>query len=99
MASAAQWERRIIGQRTREGMAAKKAAGVRLGPPRRLPDHVALQIIDLRSSGLSWARVAATLNEIDVPTALSGRRWYASTARNAALAYERDMARPTPASV
>src|SRR5674476_86633 len=62
MASAAQWERRIIGQRTREGMAAKKAAGVRLGPPRRLPDHVAEQIIGLRTSGLSWARAAETLN-------------------------------------
>jgi DNA invertase Pin-like site-specific DNA recombinase len=93
MASAAQWERRIIGQRTREGMAAKKAAGVRLGPPRRLPDHVAEQIIGLRSSGLSWARVAATLNEMAVTTALDGRSWYPSTARNAALAYERDLAR------
>src|ERR1035437_6239845 len=56
MASAAQWERRIIGQRTREGLAAKKAAGVRLGPPRRLPDHVARQIIGLRSSGIAWVR-------------------------------------------
>jgi DNA invertase Pin-like site-specific DNA recombinase len=93
MASAAQWERRIIGQRTREGMAAKKAAGVRLGPPRRLPDHVARQIIGLRSSGLAWVRVAENLNELGVPTALAGRQWYPSTARNAALAYERDMAR------
>lgn len=93
MASAAQWERRIIGQRTREAMAAKKAAGVRLGPPRRLPDDVAQQIIDIRSAGLSWARVAETLNGLAVPTALAGRQWYASTARNAALAYERDLRR------
>ena len=93
MASAAQWERRIIGQRTREGLAAKKAAGVRLGPPRRLPDQVAEQIIGLRTSGLAWARVAETLNEFEVPTALAGRQWYASTARSAVLAYERDLAR------
>jgi DNA invertase Pin-like site-specific DNA recombinase len=93
MASAAQWERRIIGQRTREGMAAKKAAGVRLGPPRRLPDHIAEQIIDIHSGGLSWARVADALNEMAVPTALNGRQWYPATARNAALAYERDMVR------
>jgi DNA invertase Pin-like site-specific DNA recombinase len=93
MASAAQWERRIIGQRTREAMAAKKAAGVRLGPPRRLPNLVAQQIIDLRSSGLSWALVAANLNRLNVPTALAGRQWYPSTARNAALAYKRDLAR------
>jgi DNA invertase Pin-like site-specific DNA recombinase len=99
MASAAQWERRIIGQRTREGMAAKKAAGVRLGPPRRLPDHLALQILDLRSSGLSWARVAEKLNALAIPTALNGRQWYPSTARNAALAYERDLAHDTAKSL
>jgi DNA invertase Pin-like site-specific DNA recombinase len=93
MASAAQWERRIIGQRTREGMAAKKVAGVRLGPPHRLPDDAAQQIIDLRSGGLSWARVADALNQMAVPTALNGRQWYPATARNAALAYQRDMAR------
>lgn len=31
IASAAQYERRLIGQRTREGLAAKRAQGVRLG--------------------------------------------------------------------
>ena len=93
MASAAQWERRIIGQRTREALAQKKAAGVRLGPPRRLPDQVAEQIVGLRASGLSWARVALALNELAVPTALTGRQWYPSTARSAVLAYERDLAR------
>lgn len=31
MASAAQWERRIIGQRTKEALAVKRAQGVRLG--------------------------------------------------------------------
>lgn len=31
MAAAAQWERRIIGARTRDALAAKRAAGVRLG--------------------------------------------------------------------
>ena len=101
MASAAQWERRIIGQRTREGMAAKKAAGVRLGPPRRLPDAAARQILEIRSSGLSWAGVAAKLNELEVPTALDGRQWYPSTTRNAAMAYQRDIARaatPTAAT-
>jgi len=69
---------------------------VRLGPPRRLPDASAQTIIDLRSSGLSWARVAENLNQMQVPTALAGRQWYASTARNSALAFERDRARIPP---
>ena len=34
-----------------------------------------------RSSRLTWARVAETLNEMAVPTALSGQQWYASTAQ------------------
>ena len=35
LASAAQWERRIIGQRTRDALAVKAAQGVRLGRPQR----------------------------------------------------------------
>jgi hypothetical protein len=55
-------------------------------------DQVAQQIIDLRSSGLSWARVAKALNDLAVPTALDGRQWYPATASSAAQAYERDLA-------
>ena len=72
---------------------------MRLGPPRHLPDAAAQQIVDLRSSGLSCARVAETLNQMAVPTTLAGRQWYPSTARNAALAYQRDIDReaaPSP---
>jgi hypothetical protein len=41
----------------------------------------------------------ATLNELAVPTALTGRQWYPSTARNAALAYERDITHDTAKSL
>jgi len=40
MASAAQWERRIIGQRTRDALAVRKAEGHRLGRPSSLPREV-----------------------------------------------------------
>lgn len=42
--------------------------------------------------------VAEILIELRVPTALAGRQWYPSTARNAALAYQRDMAHDTAKS-
>ena len=35
IASVAQWERRIIGERTREALAVKRADGVRIGRPGR----------------------------------------------------------------
>ena len=90
MASAAQWERRIIGARTREAMAAKKAAGVRLGRPRLVPDEVCQQIQRLREEGLTWQRISDRLNEEQLPTGQGRGRWYPASARTALVAYERD---------
>src|SRR3954466_9375351 len=53
VATFAQLERRLIGQRTREALAAKKAAGVRLGRPRELHDDVVQRIIAARKEGQS----------------------------------------------
>jgi DNA invertase Pin-like site-specific DNA recombinase len=90
MASAAQWERRIIGVRTREAMAAKKAAGVRLGRPRLVSDAVCQRIQQLRDQDLSWQKVSDLLNEEQVPTGQGRGRWYPASARTALVAYERD---------
>ncbi len=91
MASAAQWERRIIGVRTREAMAARKAAGVRLGRPRLVPDEVCRQIQDLRDAGHTWQQVSDVLNDQQVPTGQGRGPWYPATARTALLAYDRDL--------
>ena len=84
MASAAQWERRIIGQRTREALAARRAAGVRLGRPRAVDPVVSEQVDEMRATGKSWREIAEALNNGGVPTSRGGLRWYASTARDAA---------------
>jgi len=44
MASLAQWERRIIGQRTREALAVRKSQGVKLGRPTTMPAEVRARI-------------------------------------------------------
>lgn len=81
MASAAQWERRIIGQRTRDALAAKKAAGVRLGRPRALDDETLRRIVEEKAAGSTLSAIAAQLTADGVPTAQGGAKWHASTVR------------------
>jgi DNA invertase Pin-like site-specific DNA recombinase len=81
MASAAQWERRIIGQRTMEALAVKKAQGVRLGRPRSIPEAIRERIVRERQSGRTLKAIADALNADGVPTARGGVRWYPATVR------------------
>lgn len=87
--SASQYERRLIGQRTKDALAAKKAAGVRLGRPRQLPTEVVERIVRSKAAGGSLAGIARELTADGVATAQGGVRWYASTVaavlRSAAL--------------
>src|SRR4051794_20723621 len=79
VASASQYERRLIGQRTKDALAAKKAAGARLGRPRQLPNIVVERIVQAKAAGGSLAGIARDLTTEGVPTAQGGLRWYAST--------------------
>jgi DNA invertase Pin-like site-specific DNA recombinase len=81
LATFAQFERRLIGQRTREALAAKRASGVRLGRPVSLPPEVSKRIASERKAGHSLAAIATMLNEEQVPTAQGGRQWWPSTVR------------------
>jgi DNA invertase Pin-like site-specific DNA recombinase len=81
LATFAQFERRLISQRTREALAVKKSQGVRLGRPATIPDEVVKRIKRERAKGKSLAAIADALNADGVPTAQGGRRWYPATVR------------------
>jgi DNA invertase Pin-like site-specific DNA recombinase len=81
LATFAQFERRLIGQRTREALAVKRAAGVRLGRPPTVPQAVMRRIQRQRARGDSLRAIAESLNHEGVPTAQGGARWYAATVR------------------
>jgi DNA invertase Pin-like site-specific DNA recombinase len=81
IASAAQYERRMIGQRTREGMAQRKAEGVHCGRPAVLGAEVVARIGRERQAGRSLRTIAEGLNIDGVPRAHGGSAWHASTVR------------------
>jgi DNA invertase Pin-like site-specific DNA recombinase len=81
LATFAQFERRLIGQRTKDALAAKKAQGVRLGRPSTLPPVIVERIVRERSAGRSLAAIASGLDADEVPTAQGGARWYPATIR------------------
>ena len=75
----AQFERRLIGQRTREALIVKRSQGVQLGRPRSLSPATRALIHRRRTSGMSMTAIAAKLNAERRPTAHGGRRWHVST--------------------
>jgi len=82
MGTFAQFERRLIGQRTRDALAAKRAAGVQLGRPRSLPAEVVERVVRERDGGRSLRAIAQGLDADGVATAQGGKSWYASTVRS-----------------
>ena len=81
LASAAQYERRIIGARTRDALAQRRREGVRLGRPSLLPAEVVARIVRERQDGASLRTIAAALTAEGISTAHGGAAWHASTVR------------------
>jgi DNA invertase Pin-like site-specific DNA recombinase len=81
IAAFAQYERDLISQRTKEGLAVARANGKRLGGSRRTPQDVVNRIVRERESGASLRAIATGLDDDAVPTTLGGKRWYAATVR------------------
>lgn len=78
MAAVAQWERRVIGERTSAALRAAQARGVHVGRPSTLPASSEARLLELRAAGLSQARIARELNAEAIPTAHGGA-WHTST--------------------
>ncbi len=74
----AQFERRVIGERTRAALAVKRSEGVRLGRPRLIDEPLRRRIRRLRSHGRTMQAIADRLNAEGVPTARGGP-WQPST--------------------
>lgn len=75
MASVAEWERRVIGERTASALAARRVAGVRLGRPREMSDDAVRRIRELHDKGHRNAQIARILNAEAIPTPRGGR-WH-----------------------
>jgi DNA invertase Pin-like site-specific DNA recombinase len=80
--SFAQFERRLIGQRTKDALAIKKARGTRLGRPTTVTPAMLDKLTALALQGLSLRAIAKDLNENNVPTLHGGALWHASTVRS-----------------
>jgi len=85
VATFAQYERRLIGQRTKAALAIKRQQGVRLGRPSTTATSVITRARRLYRTGYSFARIANTFNEQGVPTAQGGAKWHPSTIRKLLL--------------
>jgi len=79
LASVAQYERKVIGQRTREGMAQRKAEGIHVGRPRVLPVDLVARIVRERAAGATLRAIAEGLTAEGITTARGRATWSTST--------------------
>ena len=88
LASFAAFEADLISARTRAALAVVRETGSKSGKPignpnfRPVPPAVAQLICELRSEGMSYAKIAESLNEKAIPTAQGGKRWQSRTVLN-----------------
>ena len=78
LATFAQFERRLIGQRTKDALAELRSQGVKLGRPRTIADNALARARRLQADGLTYRQIADRLNADGVPTGQGGA-WHGAT--------------------
>jgi len=96
LATFAQFERRLIGQRTREALAVKRKEGVRLGRPQSISPKLARRIRSMRSRGMTLQAICDKLNAEQVPTPRDGAVWRPTSLRSVLAGRFLDRAPPKP---
>lgn len=81
MATFAQYERRLIGQRTSAALQQLKRQGRRLGRPSQIPTQLQARVVHERTAGMTLQAIADGLNAEGVATVRAGVKWYPSTVR------------------
>jgi DNA invertase Pin-like site-specific DNA recombinase len=76
--SGSQYERRLIGQRTRDALA-ERARGERLGAGPNLPFEVTRRIVEERKRGKTFQAIADGLVDDGIPTSRGRTTWYPAT--------------------
>ena len=81
LATFAQFERRLIAQRTKEALAVKRSQGIHTGRRSTLPPPIVRRIKRRRAAGWTLQRIADKLNAERVPTGQGGAEWRPSSVR------------------
>lgn len=76
----AEWEREMIGDRTRRALSIARERGTTLGRPRGVDAETLRLIRILRDSGKSFAAIARALDGERIPTAQGGQ-WHGATVK------------------
>ncbi len=88
--AAAEYERQMIRARTRDGLAVKRAQGVRLGRPVQMPAEVRAEVVRLRGEGLRLKDIAEQMTERGIPTASGRAVWTTSHVQTTLATAERE---------
>lgn len=81
MASLAQWERKVISQRTRDALDSRRRAGVRLGRPVSIDPDTEAMILKLREGGAGYRAIGSELTRLNIAPP-RGDVWHASSVKS-----------------